>query len=287
MLLDQETLRLIFGLKLKQFRQEKALSLKELANISGLSASYINEIEKGKKYPKNDKIMLLANSLGVAYDDLISVKLNKELKHLTKILENNLLKNLPFELFGIPAQGLLELITNEPNKFKILVGTLVELARSFNLRVKDFLFASLRAYVELKNNYFEEIEEKVQDFLEKYQWSPLDQGADVGFLAGILKQEYNYDIQEVDFKVYKQLGDLKHIIIPSTKRGQRKFKFLLNQNLSYREKSFIYAKEIGHNFLDQGERSNTSIWLNLDSYEQLYNNFKASYFASALFIPRD
>ncbi|MBF0313294.1 MAG: helix-turn-helix domain-containing protein [Oligoflexia bacterium] len=287
MLLDQETLRLIFGLKLRQFRQEKGLSLKELGNISGLSASYINEIEKGKKYPKNDKIMLLANSLGVPYDDLISVRLNKELKHLTKILENNLLKNLPFDLFGIPAQGLLELITNEPNKFKILVGTLVELARGFNLRVKDFLFASLRAYIELKNNYFEEVEDSVQAFLEKHNWSPLDAHSDVSFLAEVLKHEYHYDLQEVDFKTYPELSDLKHVIIPLNKRGGKRFRFLLNKNLSVREKNFIYAKEIGHHFLDQGERSYTSIWLNLDSYEQLYNNFKASYFASALFIPKD
>lgn len=287
LLLDQETLRLIFGLKLRQFRQEKDLSLKELANISGLSASYINEIEKGKKYPKNDKIMLLANSLGVSYDDLISVKLNKELKHLTNILENNLLKNLPFDLFGIPAQGLLELITNEPTKFKILVGTLVELARNFNLRVKDFLFASLRAHIELKNSYFEEIEQSVQEFLAKFEWNPLDFSAGVGFLSQTLQQDYGYDIQEVDFSSYPELCELKHVVIPSAKRGQRKIKFLLNKNLSYREKSFIYAKEIGHCFLDQGERSNTSIWLNLDSFEQLYNNFKASYFASAVFIPKD
>ncbi|MBF0362160.1 MAG: helix-turn-helix domain-containing protein [Oligoflexia bacterium] len=286
MLLNQETLRLIFGLKLKQFRQEKNLSLKELANISGLSASYINEIEKGKKYPKNDKIMLLAESLGVSYDDIISVRLNKELKHLTKILENNLLKNLPFELFGISAQGLLEVITNEPDKFKILVGTLVELARSFNLRVKDFLFASLRAHIELSSNYMGEIEDKVVDFVEKYSWNSLDKNIKINFLAELLKKEYNYEIQEVDFSSYENLGELKHVVVPA-KGVSKPIKFLLNKNLSFREKSFIYAKEIGHHFLDQGERSNTSVWLDLDSFEQLYNNFQASYFASALFIPKD
>lgn len=286
MLLNQETLRLIFGLKLKQFRQEKNLSLKELANISGLSASYINEIEKGKKYPKNDKIMLLAESLGVSYDDIISVRLNKELKHLTKILENNLLKNLPFELFGISAQGLLEVITNEPDKFKILVGTLVEMARSFNLRVKDFLFASLRAHIELKSNYMGEIEDKVVEFSEKHSLSSMDKNSNLNFLAEILRKEYNYEIQEVDFSSYENIGELKHVVIPA-KGANRAIKFLLNKNLSFREKSFIYAKEIGHHFLDQGERSNTSIWLDLDSFEQLYNNFQASYFASALFIPKD
>lgn len=256
LLLDQETLKIIFGLKLRQHRQAKELSLKELSNISGLSTSYINEIEKGKKYPKNDKIMLLAQSLGVAYDDLISVKLNKELKHLTNLLETNLLQNIPLDLFGIPAQGLLELIASEPEKFKILVGTLVELARSFNLRVKDFLFASLRAYVELRNNYFEEIEIKVQEFCEKHNWLPQNAYNDIALLRELLIEKYNYEIVEIDFFAYKGLHDLKQMIVPLSRKGggNIKFRILLNKNLSFREKSFIYAKEIGHHFLDQGER---------------------------------
>ena len=72
MLLDQESLRFIFGLKLRGFRQAKGLSLKNLARSSGLSPSYINEIEKGKKYPKSDKILLLAKGLEISYDELIS-----------------------------------------------------------------------------------------------------------------------------------------------------------------------------------------------------------------------
>ena len=39
---------LIFGLKLKQMRTDKNLSLFGLAKVTGLSKSYLNEIEKGK-----------------------------------------------------------------------------------------------------------------------------------------------------------------------------------------------------------------------------------------------
>ncbi|HAI38788.1 MAG TPA: DNA-binding protein, partial [Maribacter sp.] len=49
---EQEYIKLIFGLKLKQIRTEKDLSLFGLSKICGLSKSYLNEIEKGKKYPK-------------------------------------------------------------------------------------------------------------------------------------------------------------------------------------------------------------------------------------------
>ena len=42
-------------MKLSCFRQEKGFGLKQLTALTGLSASYINEIEKGKKYPKAEK----------------------------------------------------------------------------------------------------------------------------------------------------------------------------------------------------------------------------------------
>ena len=68
MMIEDEYIRLIFGLKLKQIRTEKNLSLFGLAKLSGLSKSYLNEIEKGKKYPKRDKIILLAEALEVIYN---------------------------------------------------------------------------------------------------------------------------------------------------------------------------------------------------------------------------
>ena len=48
-------LRYIFGMKLRSFRQEKGFGLKQLAALSELSASYFNEIEKGKSIQKQKK----------------------------------------------------------------------------------------------------------------------------------------------------------------------------------------------------------------------------------------
>lgn len=39
----------MYGEKLKQLRKEKKISQKELAELSGLSISYIQQIESGKK----------------------------------------------------------------------------------------------------------------------------------------------------------------------------------------------------------------------------------------------
>ena len=62
MSITQENIKLILGLKLKQLRAEKKLSLNELSDITGISSSYLNEIEKGKKYPKSDKLLSLSEA---------------------------------------------------------------------------------------------------------------------------------------------------------------------------------------------------------------------------------
>ena len=48
-------LRYIFGMKLRSFKQEKGFGLKQLAALTGLSASYINEIKKGEKSIQKQK----------------------------------------------------------------------------------------------------------------------------------------------------------------------------------------------------------------------------------------
>ena len=66
-------------MKLRSFKQEKGFGLKQLAALTVLSDSYINEIEKGKKYLKAEKIMILAEGLGVEYDDLVSISMTGRL----------------------------------------------------------------------------------------------------------------------------------------------------------------------------------------------------------------
>src|SRR5690606_2673280 len=93
-------IHIIFGLKLRQARLAKGLSVTELAERSQLSPSYITEIEKGRKYPKADKIMRLAEALGYAYDELVSLRLEPPLSFLETPLTSQLLQDFPLELFG-------------------------------------------------------------------------------------------------------------------------------------------------------------------------------------------
>ena len=68
--LDASQLRFTLGLKLKALRQRLDLPLKEVARRSGLAVSYLSEIEKGKKYPKPEKLLRLASALGVPFSVL-------------------------------------------------------------------------------------------------------------------------------------------------------------------------------------------------------------------------
>lgn len=48
----------IFGIYLYQKRQEKQISLRELASKTGVSHTYLYNIEKGRKAPPNDLILV-------------------------------------------------------------------------------------------------------------------------------------------------------------------------------------------------------------------------------------
>lgn len=53
--IESDYIRTIFGVKLRQLRQQKNWSLQEISEKTGMSKSYLNEIEKGKSIPSTTK----------------------------------------------------------------------------------------------------------------------------------------------------------------------------------------------------------------------------------------
>jgi XRE family transcriptional regulator, fatty acid utilization regulator len=49
----------------------------------------------------------------------------------------------------------------------------------------------------------------------------------------------------------------------------------------------VLARELGYRVLGLAERAMTSSWIEVDSFEQVLNNFRASYFAGALLLDRE
>lgn len=278
---DESHLRLIMGLKLKQLRSQKGMSLAELASATAISISYLNEIEKGKKFPKPDKIALLANALEVSYDWLVSLKMNKKLAPVAEILQSRIMKELLLDVFGIDKVQLLDLLSRVPDKTNAFINTLIEISRNYGMRVENFYSSALRSYQEMHENYFAEIEEEVDRFV-------LENGINVTraveqeTLLAILEQRYKYSVEHDGLSNQPELKDLRSVLL----HGENP-RLLLNKNLNRTQKAFLLGRELGFQFMKITERPNTSSWLEFDSFEQVLNNFKASYFACALLLNRD
>ena len=110
--LNTEALRFVLGIKIKQLRLDQKFSLKQLSESSGLSLSYISEIEKGKKYPKPEKLFQLSKALGVSFDELVSLNLEQNDQSISVLLNSPLLNVLPLKEFGISLSEIFELANN-------------------------------------------------------------------------------------------------------------------------------------------------------------------------------
>ncbi len=272
--------KIILGLKVKQLRLEKNLSFAELAGKTSMSISYLNEIEKGKKYPKEDKIRILAKAMDVTFEELTSLTLTKKLAPVGDLLQSNFLSELPLDLFGIELGKVVEIIANAPLRVGAFISTLVELSRNYALAEENFYLGAMRAYQEMHYNYFKEIEGAAQRFVQEFDIPK--QGAVPGaLLARILKEQYGYEIIENGLKSYTDLENLKAIYIPKKK------KLLLNKALNHTERAFKLSKEIAFNYLELKDRAYTSSLLRVTSFDKVLNHFKAIYFSAAILVKRE
>lgn len=278
MISNSDFIKTIFGLKMKQFRQKKNYSLQDLATVAGVSKSYLNEIENGKKYPKHDKISQLATALNCTYDDLVSTKLDKSLAPIAEIIQSDFFKEIPLELFGINKSNLISIISEAPKKVTAFITTLIEISKNYNLSKERFYFAVLRSFQELHDNYFPEIEENAKNYIRENNLPEKPRSAE---FQEILESNFQYDIRSLNLEQYGASGKLRSLFIPEKKQ------LLLNELLDEDQKTFILAKEIGFNALNLKPRPNTYSWLDFTSFEELLNNYYAAYFAGSLLIRKE
>ncbi len=276
----QPNQRIILGLKVKQLRLDKGLSFKNLSESTGMSVSYLNEIEKGKKYPKKQKIQLLAKALETTEAALTSDQLTHGLAPVGALLQSNFLNELPLDLFGIDLSKVVDIVANAPLKVGAFISTLVELSRTYQVREENFYFRALRAYQELHNNYFEDIESESDRFVKLYD-IPIGEAVEMELLGNILKERFGYEIVEGGLDKYPELSHLRSVFIPKSKQ------LLLHSKLNDMQKAFQLAKELGFGFLGLKERPYTSSFHKVNSFEEVLNNYKAGYFAVAILVNRE
>lgn len=280
MVVNKQNIRLIFGLKLKQLRLQKGLSFAQLSKAAGVSVSYLNEIEKGKKYPKTEKIIALAQALRVSYDQLVSLKLNKKLTPIADLLNSGILESLPLEIFGLDPSTLLELISTAPTKINAFISTIIKIARNYEMSQENFYFAALRSYQEMHDNYFEELENSIDAFIAS-ELPALTLPVQPEVLEDILISKYGYTIDKDTLDKDEDLKQFRSVYVPDAR------KLYINCNLNRTQQAFVLGKELGFTHLGLEDRPTTSTVFEVHSFEEVLNNFKASYAAVALLINRD
>jgi len=278
MAISEKNIKLIFGLKLHQYRMERQYSLSQLSKKSNISISYLNEMEKGKKYPKTDKILSISEALQVDYDQLISLQLGKELAPVSELIRSNMLNELPLEFFGIEPANILQLLSRAPTKLSAFVNSIIQIGRTYDIRFEHFFFSVLRSYQEIHDNYFEDIEKLAKNFIHDFNidFKGLDRADQ---FADILSTEYGYQIEYKGLDAYPELKSLRYLLIPDDNP-----RLLLNSSISKAQLLFILGKEIGYNIMNLKDRSYTSSWVESKKFDHVLNNFKSYYFSSAIIL---
>lgn len=279
MLINRPTYeRIIFGLKVRQLRQEAGFQFNEFSEMTGVSISYLNEIEKGKKYPQPDKLVRIAEALKVSPAFLASPELTKNLAPVGDLLESNFLNDLPLDLFGIELQKVVEMIAEAPVKVSAFIGAMLEIARNYSLHEEHFYFAALRAWQEMHMNYFEDIENVAAEFVQKHDL-PTDGSLSLERMEAVLTDHFGYKMEPLDGP--PELVSMRSVFIPKDK------KLLLRPSLTESQRALQLAKELGFNELGLMEqRPLTSSHIKVSNFEEVLHNFKANYFAVAILINR-
>lgn len=276
--MNAELVNVILGMKVRQARLEAGLSLSEFAAQCGLSASYVTEIEKGRKHPKTDKIIKIAQVLGKPYDELVSISLDPSLDYLQSALSSPLIQQFPFDEFGLEVSDLIELLTRAPDKASALLHAMLEIGRRYDMKEEHFLRAALRSYQELHENYFADLEEAAQMAAQTYH---LPTPPALSDLEQLLQRTFHYCLDHTTLAQKPDLAGYRSVVI----KGQQP-RLLINRALHSAQIKFLVAREIGHSYLKLKGRAYTSPPEVVESFEQVFNDFKASYFAGALLMPR-
>lgn len=276
---EQTVIKFIFGLKVRELRLERDLSFHELSNATGLSISYLSEIEKGKKYPKADKILQLAHALEVEYDQLVSMRVSKRLAPIVRVLQSDFFREFPLDMFGLETQKIIELISSAPNKINAFLSTLLQLARHYEIRTEQFYGVALRAYQDLYDNYFADTEDAVEQFRKKYSFTsrtPVSSSA----LEEVLRNKFDIKVNRTDLPkstVLKHLRSFFHT-------GRREL--MINNGLTTAQENFLMGRELAFQFMKLTDRPQETPPQQPGTFEELLNNYRASYFSAALLIEK-
>ena len=285
--LDKITLHRIFGLKLRYYREnygkenedggKKGMTPDTLAKKTGLSKSYLNEIEKGKKFPKIEKIGLLAEALGIDRDILIAEKGPPALEPVIDFLQLDLVRLIPEEILEVDYSKFFEFVAQADLGIGAFFTTINRVVKNYKMNKGHFFETLLHSHIKLHRNYFEEIENEasqVKNTKMADHTGPLTSTV----LERTLLERYAVKVERSSLAKKEALSGT-HSYFSSKKKT-----LFLNSGLTSGEENYSMAYEIAF----QEKQMDRQLFANppyrKDSFMQLHNHYKAKYFAGALLM---
>lgn len=272
--------RLLFGLKLRQLRQDRNLSFQQLAAITGMSVSYLNEIERGKKSPRSEKLEELARALDVGMDDLNDVTLVASMMPVVKLLQSDFLNELPLDRFGIELAKIIEIIASAPARVGAFISALLELSRNYALLDENFYLAALRSWLEMHENYLEDSEAFAKTLRIELGWHP-EYVPTLKDLSDLLEDRFDYRLVRGGIDEHQSFTGLLRVYVPTDRS------LLLASTLDERELRYHYASEVGYQIQELSARSLTAPMMQVRGFDMALAHARANAFAAALLLPAE
>lgn len=90
MLADMKTnLAATMGQRLRELRESAGLSLREVAKAANVSAPFLSDVERGRRFPTNKTLALIAQKLRASADDLKKHDHRSALADLKRLAEGS------------------------------------------------------------------------------------------------------------------------------------------------------------------------------------------------------
>jgi predicted transcriptional regulator len=180
-------------------------------------------------------------------------------------------------MFGISPDKVLELFANAPDKLNAFISTVIKMARNYQMETENVYTAALRSYQDMNDNYFGDVEESVRGFKKENNIS-VKNSFSTAYLEQLLHDKFGISVNRKKLAKNKELRRIRSFY---TEGGKTLY---INKDLTGAQENFLIARELGFQYLKLKERPYETVIMKAESFEKLFNNFKASYFASALLM---
>ncbi len=112
---------LTLGAKIRQLREDRDISLRELAKTIGVSAPFLSDVELGRRHPSDEHITALAKALGTTRQELEKCDTRPPMRDLRRMATADPEYGFAFRQLidqQVTPQELLEFIKKRSNEKK-------------------------------------------------------------------------------------------------------------------------------------------------------------------------